>query len=142
LVPARVRRGGRVEQSSLACGCEIEGAVHHSVLSPGVRVEAGAVVENSVLFNRVHVGRHCHVRNAIIDKETVLGDQSRVGVEHADGRDEESESPVITLVGKQVRTPPNYSVCAGCVIPFGTGPADLPPSPLTTSVLPGAALRS
>jgi glucose-1-phosphate adenylyltransferase len=38
------------------------------VLSPGVHVHTGAVVEDSVLLNGVDVGRGAIVRRAIIDK--------------------------------------------------------------------------
>ena len=39
-----------------------------SLLSPGVRINSFAEVEDSILFEGVEVGRHARVRNAIIDK--------------------------------------------------------------------------
>ena len=51
-------------------GCIISGGhVRRSILSPNVRVNSYALVENSILFDGVNVGRHCRIRKAIIDKE-------------------------------------------------------------------------
>jgi glucose-1-phosphate adenylyltransferase len=50
-----------------------------SLVSPGVRINSYASVENSVLFHGVEIGRRCRIRRAIIDKDvrlpqgTVLG---------------------------------------------------------------------
>jgi len=51
---------GAVENSLVANGCRIAGTVINSVLSPGVRVEAGAEVRDSV----IHVGRRRRRRRA------------------------------------------------------------------------------
>ncbi len=55
---------------SLICnGCIISGGrVERSILSPGVRIHSYSLVEDSILFNRVEVGRYAKVRRAIIDK--------------------------------------------------------------------------
>ena len=47
-VPARVLDGGVVVDSLVSPGARIRGEVHRSVLGPGVVVEAGAVVRDSV----------------------------------------------------------------------------------------------
>ncbi|MBV8231178.1 MAG: glucose-1-phosphate adenylyltransferase, partial [Planctomycetaceae bacterium] len=40
-----------------------------SIVSPGVRVNSFALVEDSILFDGVDVGRHARIRRAIIDKD-------------------------------------------------------------------------
>jgi len=130
LIPARIRHGGRVEQSVISCGCQIEGLVRHSVVSPGVRVAAGAAIENAVVLSGVQIGQHCVVRNSIIDKSSVIHDGCVIGAEYEKPEDANQQQPVVTLIGKQVELPPGYTVCAGCVIPFGMGPSVLPPPPL------------
>jgi glucose-1-phosphate adenylyltransferase len=45
------------------------GQVFRSIVSPGVRVNSFALVEDSILFDRVDVGRRARVRRAIIDKD-------------------------------------------------------------------------
>ena len=53
--------------------------MRRSILSPRVRVNSYAVVEDSILMEGVDVGRYCRIRRAIVDKDvrlppyTVLG---------------------------------------------------------------------
>jgi len=59
-----------VALDSFVCGGSIisGGRVERSILSPDVRINSYSRVEDSVLFNRVQVGRHAKIRRAIIDK--------------------------------------------------------------------------
>jgi glucose-1-phosphate adenylyltransferase len=57
------------------------GTVHKSVLSPAVRVEAGAEVSNSVLLPGVRIGAGAVVRNAILDKNVVVPPGVTIGVD-------------------------------------------------------------
>ncbi len=63
------RRGAAF--NSIVCqGAIVSGGqVYRSIISPGVRVNSYALVEDSILFDDVHVGRHSRIRRAIIDKE-------------------------------------------------------------------------
>ena len=61
-------------------GCILSGGhVRRSILSPNVRVNSFAVVEDSILFEGVDVGRHSHVRRAIIDKDVKIPPNSTIG---------------------------------------------------------------
>jgi glucose-1-phosphate adenylyltransferase len=61
-------------------GCIVSGGhVRRSILSPNVRVNSYAVVENSILFEGVDVGRYCHIRKAIIDKDVKIPPNTTVG---------------------------------------------------------------
>jgi glucose-1-phosphate adenylyltransferase len=55
------------------------GHVRHSILSPNVRVNSYAVVEDSILFDGVKVGRKARVRRAIIDKGVEVPEHAEVG---------------------------------------------------------------
>ncbi|HOE97202.1 MAG TPA: sugar phosphate nucleotidyltransferase, partial [Candidatus Sumerlaeota bacterium] len=77
--PARLARGARVERSIISKGTVIEGEVIDSVLSPGVRVAAGARVHRSILLHNVQVGEGCHLDNVIVDKHGVLERDVRIG---------------------------------------------------------------
>ena len=71
--PDGVVRRGEALDSLISPGCIISGGrVRRSVLSPGVRVNSYALVDDSILFDGVDVGRHCRIRRAIIDKEVKL----------------------------------------------------------------------
>ena len=52
-----------------------------SVLSPGVLVDAHALVEDSVLIDDVVIGAGAVVRNAIIDKNVMVPPGARLGVD-------------------------------------------------------------
>ena len=71
------RRGGALARasSSPAATCRA------SVLSPAVRVGAGAEVIGSVLMNGVHIGDGAVVHNAILDKNVVIPPGAQVGVD-------------------------------------------------------------
>ena len=55
------------------------GTVRRSVLSPGVRVGSGALVEGCVLLDGVEIGDGAVVRRAIIDKEVVVPPGAIIG---------------------------------------------------------------
>ena len=63
------RRGAAFD--SIVCqGAIISGGqVYRSIVSPGVRVNSFALVEDAILFGDVDVGRHARIRRAIIDKD-------------------------------------------------------------------------
>ncbi len=71
---------GDVADSLLSNGVVISGGfVRHSVLSPWVRVEPGAVVENCVVLENVTIGAGARVRNAILDKNVVVAPGASLG---------------------------------------------------------------
>jgi glucose-1-phosphate adenylyltransferase len=57
------------------------GTVRRSVLSPDVRIQEGALVEDSVLMDGVVVGPGAVVRRAILDKNVVVPQGGQVGVD-------------------------------------------------------------
>jgi glucose-1-phosphate adenylyltransferase len=64
----------------VCAGCIISGGhVRRSILSPNVRVNSYAVVESSILFEGVDVGRHSHIRRAIIDKDVKIPQNTTIG---------------------------------------------------------------
>ncbi len=78
--PRDQARRGEAHDSMVCQGCIISGGhVSRSILSPNVRVNSFAVVENSILFDGVDVGRHCRIRRAIIDKEVQVPPHSTIG---------------------------------------------------------------
>jgi glucose-1-phosphate adenylyltransferase len=73
------RRGEAIE--SMVCqGCIISGGhVRKSILSPNVRVNSYAYVEQSIVFSGVDVGRHSRIRRAIIDKDVKIPPGTQIG---------------------------------------------------------------
>jgi len=83
--PAKIAsgsKGGAVEVvDSLLCpGTIVSGAkLRRSLLSNLVHVGEGSVIEESILFRGVRVGRNCKLRRAIIDKWTSVPDGTVLG---------------------------------------------------------------
>ncbi|MDY3125764.1 glucose-1-phosphate adenylyltransferase [Bifidobacterium mongoliense] len=75
-------RLGHATDSIVSNGVIVSGGeVHHSVLSPNVRVHSWAQVVDSVLFDNVVVNRRARVYKAILDKNVVLTENSTVGID-------------------------------------------------------------
>jgi len=73
------RRGVALD-SLVSPGCIISGGrVLRSVVSPNVRVNSYASVEESVIFDGVNIGRRCRIRRAIIDKDVVVPEGTEIG---------------------------------------------------------------
>lgn len=73
---------GTIEDSLLGEGSTVEDAtVRRSILGRGVRVLAGALVEESILLDHTTVGAGAQVRRVIADRYNVIDDGARVGGE-------------------------------------------------------------
>ena len=87
----------------------IEGTVVNSVLSPGVRVDVGAVVRDSIVMFDSVIRAGAVVDRAILDKEVVVGQGAIVGEGPYDGPPNRQEpgrlNTGITVVGKQSIVP-------------------------------------
>jgi len=96
------RQPGQALDSLVSAGVIVAGGtVRRSVLSPGVRVEAGALVEGSVVMDDACIGRGAFVRNAILDKNVVVADGARIGHDpDADRARFTVSSNGVTVVGK------------------------------------------
>jgi glucose-1-phosphate adenylyltransferase len=95
--------------SLVSLGCLISGArVEGSVIGPWSTIESEALVQDSVLFDRVHIEPGAIVKRAILDKNVVVAAGAQVGTDAA--RDRERGFTVtdsgITVVGKGIRVEP------------------------------------
>ena len=107
--PALIGPTAQVDRSMVSHGCVIHGTVVHSVLSPGVRVDDGAVVRDSIVMFDTVIRAGAVVDRAILDKEVVVGPGAIVG----DGADLDTPNKQepdrlyagITLVGKRAVIP-------------------------------------
>jgi glucose-1-phosphate adenylyltransferase len=80
-------RIGHAVNSTVSPGVVVSGAmVENSVLSPGTYVHSWSSVSDSVLLDNVRVGRHAVVRRAIIDKNVVIPENARIGLDPAEDR--------------------------------------------------------
>jgi len=100
---------GATIDSIVSLGSLLEGAhVERSVLGPWVRVGSGTTVVDSIVFDHVNIGKDCFIGRAILDKEVVVADGAKIGVDHDRDRARGfivTESG-ITVVGKGIHIKP------------------------------------
>ncbi len=80
-------RRGQAFNSLVAGGVIISGAtVRRSVLARRIRVNSHSLVENSVVMDNCEIGRHCTIKNAILDKGVIVTEGTQIGVNLDDDR--------------------------------------------------------
>jgi len=80
------RRGQNID-SYVCAGCITSGStVRRSILGPLCKINSYSLVEDSILFENVTVGRHVKIRKTIIDKNVVIPDGSEIGYDAAADR--------------------------------------------------------
>jgi len=95
-----------IENSYITEGCEIYGTVKSSVVGPGVKIMAGAVVEDCVLMGDCTIEADANVQYAIIDSDVTIGAGATVGAPRATGAE-------IAVVGE------NITIAAGATVEPG-----------------------
>jgi glucose-1-phosphate adenylyltransferase len=81
------RRGQNID-SYVCAGCITSGStVRRSILGPRCKINSYSLVEDSILFENVTVGRHVKIRRAIIDKNVVIPDDAEIGYDLKADRD-------------------------------------------------------
>ena len=95
--PARVHAGAVVEDSLLSPGSHVHGEVRRSVIGPGVRVERGAVVADSVLFADTTVQQGARIHWAVVDQRCRVGPGAVVSDADADARRDPDQ---VTIIGR------------------------------------------
>lgn len=125
--PAQLHSSAQVHNSLISHGCIIKGTVEHSVLSPGVIVEEGAQVRDSIILFDTVIGAGSSVDRAILDKEVVVGKNCQVG-SGSDLTPNKLEpgrlNTGITLIGKRAHLPDNLQVGRNCKIGSDLRPED------------------
>lgn len=113
--PARIGEA-KVCDSLVTHGCVIDAGavVERSVLGPGVRIESGAVVRDSVVLNDTVIGRDAVVERAICDKRARIGAGAKIG--GPDG---------FAVIGKGSEVPEGFVVHPGGEIAADVVPEDL-----------------
>jgi len=78
LPPPKCTGTAFVKNSIVSDGCIISGRVIHSIVSRGVKVKAGALVENSILLQDTVVEEGAQVKFSILDKECLVRSEKRL----------------------------------------------------------------
>ena len=75
----KINAGAIVENALITDGCRIKGTVKHSVLFGGVKVEAGAVVEDAVVMGGTTIKTGAVVRHCIVAENVTICENAVVG---------------------------------------------------------------
>ena len=95
------RRGMAID-SMVSGGCVISGSVvKHSLLFSSVRVEEGALVEDSVVLPNVQIGSGCRIKKAVLDKGCVIPPNTVIG----ENMEEDKERYTVSDGGVVLVTP-------------------------------------
>jgi len=87
------RRGMAVD-SMVSGGCIISGStVRHSLLFSNVCIDDYTLIENTVVLPDVDIGRHCEIKNAIIDKGCRIPEGTKIGISTEDDKNNYHVSP-------------------------------------------------
>lgn len=112
--PSYAAAGSRIEDSLLSPGSRISGTVVRSVIGPGVVVEDGAEVRESVLFGDTVVRRGARVTRSVVDTGCELLDGADIG-----GDDVALDDPdAIAIVGRDSTV--SSALAAGARLAPGT----------------------
>ncbi|HEY3739018.1 MAG TPA: glucose-1-phosphate adenylyltransferase [Bryobacteraceae bacterium] len=100
------RRGWAID--SIVSGGAIlsGGAVRNSVIGRGVKVHAGAEVEDTVIFDNCDIGRRAKVRRAILDKNVRVPEGATIGYDLEKDRSmyQVTESGIVVVEGYRSQT--------------------------------------
>jgi glucose-1-phosphate adenylyltransferase len=100
---------GVSRDSIVSPGCVVAGgSIETSVLSPNVRVQQGATVDQSVILSHTSIGRNAVIHRAILDKHVVVPDDAKIGIdsEADEARGFYVSEGGITVVPKGTRVSP------------------------------------
>lgn len=78
--PQYVASEATIERSIISDGAEIYGEVHNSVIGPGVTIEKGTVVRDSIIMKETRIGSGCQIDKAIIAENVVVGENVVMGI--------------------------------------------------------------
>ena len=99
--------------------------MENAILSPGVVVEAGAIVRDAIIMNDTYIGPNTRVEQAILDKQVYLGAGAHIGADVVPSDCDPDQAPQgLTLVGKGARIPDNIRIGRNCTVQPGTSETD------------------
>jgi glucose-1-phosphate adenylyltransferase len=117
--PAKFLKNANVSNSVISRGCLIKGTVERSILSPGVIIEDGAVVRNSVIMHDCHILKDATVDNMVSDKDVIFGQRCQIGISGENTPNQDFPKYLntgITIIGKGAIVPDDTQIERNCVI--------------------------
>jgi len=134
-LPARIE--GNATNSYISDGCIVKGTVVNSILSPGIIVEKGAAVIDSVIFHNTVIKGNARLKRVICDKICEIGENAEIGTYGAKTPSIEFKNLLntgITILGKETKIAPGVKIGANTVVYSGIHVID-------KEIKPGSTIR-
>lgn len=133
--PSKCSQPSQVEDAMISQGCVVHGRVVNSVLSPGVQVEYGAVVRDSIIMHDTIIRAGAQVHRSILDKQVDVGAEAQVGIGDDNAPNECEPGNLhtgITIVGKRAQVPAGAVLGRNCRIDPHVTPDDFHQSEISS----------
>lgn len=117
--PVKIGANAEVGGNLLSNGCQIDGSVQGSVISPGVIIGEGAVVRNSVVLGDTVIEPGAIVDRCVIDVGVTIGANAHVGYGDDNTANESMPSQLntgLTLLGRRAVVPKGITIGRNVVI--------------------------
>ncbi|MDO4621032.1 MAG: glucose-1-phosphate adenylyltransferase [Lachnospiraceae bacterium] len=139
--PDYIAENAVVDKCIIGDGAEILGEVYSSVIGPGVRIEEGAVVRDSIIMQETTVGRGARVDRAVIAQNVTIGEGAELGVgkEAPNVYNESVYAFGLVTVGENSVIPPGVKVGRNTAILGQTTQEDYPDGALASG---GAIIKN
>lgn len=113
--PTIIAETGDVHNSLIYNGCYIAGRVNDSIIFPGVTIESGASVSQSIVMFDSTIKRNCVIHKTILDTDIMVAENCHIGAPaQADAK--LSDMDGVTVIGQATTLPPDMVIGSECVI--------------------------
>lgn len=116
--PVKFGANSSASKSLISNGAIINGHVENSVISPGVYIEEGALVKNSVILNNCTIRKNSLIDMCIFDKNVEIEENVCLGYGNNFTKNKETELELngLNLVAKDVTIEKNIKINRNCRI--------------------------
>lgn len=126
--PQYTAKGAKLSTSLAADGCEVYGNVFNSILGPGVIVEKGATVKDSIIMEDCVIGENSVLERCILDEKCNIGANVKMGT--GENIPNEGKPNIyntgITVLGYGTTVPDGVEIGKNCVLYGATAAPDYP----------------
>lgn len=116
---AKITTSSYIESSLISNGAIIKGSVINSIVSPGVIIEKGVQIRDSIILNNVKIEKGCTIYRSIIDKNSHIGKNCIIGFGDKNIKNEnypELLKTGITVIEKNTTIKDNVKIGTNCRI--------------------------
>jgi glucose-1-phosphate adenylyltransferase len=117
--PAHIFESATNVNALVSPGSEVRGTVVNSVLAPGVVVEEGAYVRDSVILHDVRIGARAAIECAIIDEGVEIEESAVIGEQNRTRSRSQPSDDDIAVVGGRARIGRGRSISPGARVEPG-----------------------